>query len=157
MGGVAEKQNLNELGDVTSGMASTVIQILFQSIFDSFVHPSVEVNTSAARREFTFLFESQVRHVALKAIQLFLAQGLVHPVQVQHQPLLVLCFCQTMLGFFIASIKVRNCRLGPRADQTDEMVLIHMKLMKGIMLSFRLQQLLQKADGEQLVLPCTVC
>ena len=33
---------------------------------------------------------------------------------------------------------------------------IHMKLMKGIMLSFRLQQLLQKADGEQLVLPCTV-
>ena len=33
---------------------------------------------------------------------------------------------------------------------------IHMKLMKGIMLSFRLQQLLQKADGEQLVLPCTL-
>ena len=78
----AEKENLKELGDVTSGMASTVIQIFLQSIFDSFVHPSVEVNTSAARREFTFLFESQVRHVALKAIQLILAQGLFYPVQV---------------------------------------------------------------------------
>ena len=95
----AEKENLKELGDVTSGMASTVIQIFLQSILDSFVHPSVQENTSAARREFTFLFESQVRHFALKAIELFLAQGLFHPVQVQHQPLLVLCFCQTqMLG-----------------------------------------------------------
>lgn len=31
---------------------------------------------------------------------------------------------------------------------------IHMKLMKGIMLSFRLQQLLQKGDGEKSVMYC---
>ena len=40
LGGVAEKQNLKELGDVTSGMASTVIHIFLQSIFDSFADPA---------------------------------------------------------------------------------------------------------------------
>ena len=42
----AEKENLKEMGDVTSGMASTVIQIFLQSILDSFVHPSVQVQMS---------------------------------------------------------------------------------------------------------------
>merc|ERR1719410_2989826 len=60
-----EKENLKEMGDVTSGMASTVIQIFLSSILDSFIHPSV-----------------QVRHVALRVIQLILGQGLVHPVQI---------------------------------------------------------------------------
>ena len=39
----AEKENLKEMGDVNSGMASTVIQIFLQSILDSFIHPSVQV------------------------------------------------------------------------------------------------------------------
>ena len=39
----AEKENLKEMGDVTSGMASTVIQVFLSSILDSFVHPSVQV------------------------------------------------------------------------------------------------------------------
>ena len=43
----AEKENLKEMGDVTSGMASTVIQIFLQSILDSFVHPSVQVKMSS--------------------------------------------------------------------------------------------------------------
>ena len=42
----AEKENLKEMGDVTSGMASTVIQIFLQSILDSFVHHSVQVKIS---------------------------------------------------------------------------------------------------------------
>ena len=53
------------MGDVTSGMASTVIQVYLKSVLDSFVHPSV-----------------QARHSTLKVIQLILAQGLVHPVQI---------------------------------------------------------------------------
>ena len=40
-----EKENLKEMGDVTSGMASTVIQIFLSSILDSFIHPSVQVAT----------------------------------------------------------------------------------------------------------------
>ena len=39
----SEKENLKEMGDVTSGMASTVIQIFLSSILDSFIHPSVQV------------------------------------------------------------------------------------------------------------------
>lgn len=53
------------MGDVSSGMASTVIQLYLKGILNSFLHISV-----------------QVRHSVLKVIQLILAQGLVHPVQV---------------------------------------------------------------------------
>ena len=41
-----EKENLKEMGDVSSGMASTVIQIYLSSVLDSFIHPSVQVRTS---------------------------------------------------------------------------------------------------------------
>ena len=41
-----EKENLKEMGDVTSGMASTVIQIFLSSILDSFIHPSVQVRVN---------------------------------------------------------------------------------------------------------------
>ena len=37
------KENLKEMGDVSSGMASTVIQIYLASVLDSFIHPSVQV------------------------------------------------------------------------------------------------------------------
>ena len=37
------KENLKEMGDVSSGMASTVIQIYLSSVLDSFIHPSVQV------------------------------------------------------------------------------------------------------------------
>ena len=42
-----EKENLKEMGDVTSGMASTVIQIFLSSILDSFIHPSVQVRSAS--------------------------------------------------------------------------------------------------------------
>ena len=41
----AEKENLKEMGDVTSGMASTVIQIFLSSVLESFIHPSVKVSS----------------------------------------------------------------------------------------------------------------
>lgn len=53
------------MGDVSSGMASTVIQLYLKEILTSFIHPDI-----------------LVRHSALKVIQLILQQGLVHPVQV---------------------------------------------------------------------------
>ena len=39
----SEKENLKEMGDVTSGMASTVIQIFLSSVLESFIHPAVKV------------------------------------------------------------------------------------------------------------------
>ena len=31
------------MGDVSSGMASTVIQVYLQAVLDSFIHPSIQV------------------------------------------------------------------------------------------------------------------
>ena len=64
---LSKQENLKEMGDVTSGMASTVIQLYLKEIMDAFLHPDVGV-----------------RHAALKVIQLILQQGLVHPVQVSN-------------------------------------------------------------------------
>ena len=61
----AEKENLKEMGDVTSGMASTVIQVYLRSVLDSYLNENVFV-----------------RHAVVKIISLILAQGLVYPVQV---------------------------------------------------------------------------
>lgn len=58
------------MGDVSSGMASTVIQLYIKEILNAFLHPSTIVRTSA-----------------IKVTQLVLAQGLVHPVQV------IILFC----------------------------------------------------------------
>lgn len=55
------------MGDVSSGMASTVIQLYLKEILQSYLHPDL-----------------QVRQPALRVIQLILQQGLVHPVQVSN-------------------------------------------------------------------------
>merc|ERR1719384_467138 len=117
-----EKENLKEMGDVTSGMASTVIQIFLSSILDSFIHPSVKV-----------------RHVALRVIQLILSQGLVNPVQIIH--------------YLICMSTDSEQRVSHTADKELQDIekkypgFIHMKLMKGIRLSFQLQEVLQKSIG----------
>lgn len=54
------------MGDVSSGMASTVIQLYLKEILGASLHPSTLVRSSA-----------------MKVVQLVLAQGLVHPVQVR--------------------------------------------------------------------------
>lgn len=61
----SKEENLKEMGDVSSGMASTIIQLYLKEILTSYLHPDI-----------------LVRHASLKVIQLILQQGLVHPVQV---------------------------------------------------------------------------
>jgi len=118
----ADKENLKEMGDVTSGMASTVIQIFLPSVLDSFIHHSV-----------------QVRHAALKVIQLILGQGLVHPVQI--------------VPYLICMSTDVEQRVSHTADKELQDIekkypgFIHMKLMRGIRLSYQLQQVLQKNGG----------
>ena len=62
---VQEKENLKEMGDVSSGMASTVIQVYLKAILESFLHPKPEC-----------------RLASLKVISIILSQGLVHPAQI---------------------------------------------------------------------------
>lgn len=61
----SKQENLKEMGDVSSGMASTVIQLYLKEIMQSYIHHNLNV-----------------RKPALRVIQLVLQQGLVHPVQV---------------------------------------------------------------------------
>ena len=56
----SKKENLKEMGDVTSGMASTVIQLYLKPILDCFINAS-----------------SAVRQAAFRVTQLILQQGLV--------------------------------------------------------------------------------
>ena len=60
-----EKENLKEMGDVSSGMASTVIQVYLKAILDSFLHAKAEC-----------------RLAAVKVIGIILSQGLVNPAQI---------------------------------------------------------------------------
>ena len=60
-----DKENLKEMGDVSSGMASTVIQVYLKAVLDAFLHESVEC-----------------RAAGRKVISIILQQGLVHPAQI---------------------------------------------------------------------------
>ncbi|XP_059166950.1 nipped-B-like protein [Physella acuta] len=60
----SKKEDLKEMGDVQSGMASTVMQVYLKELMEAFFHEN-----------------SQVRLTALNVVTLVLKQGLVHPVQ----------------------------------------------------------------------------
>ncbi|EZA57826.1 Nipped-B-like protein [Ooceraea biroi] len=129
---LSKQENLKEMGDVSSGMASTVIQLYIKEILESFLHANINV-----------------RHAALKVIQLILAQGLVHPVQIVPYLICMSTDCEKMVSH--------------SADKQLQDIekkypgFIHMKSQFGIKLSYRLQKILQnditvrgmrKKDGE---------
>lgn len=60
----AKQEDLKEMGDVSSGMSSSIMQIYLKQVLESFFHT-----------------QSAVRHYALNVITLTLNQGLIHPVQ----------------------------------------------------------------------------
>lgn len=66
----AKQEDLKEMGDISSGMSSSIMQIYLKQVLESFFHS-----------------QSTVRHFALSVIILTLSQGLVHPVQVCSQSL----------------------------------------------------------------------
>ncbi|XP_058473856.1 nipped-B-like protein B isoform X2 [Solea solea] len=60
----AKQEDLKEMGDISSGMSSSIMQIYLKQVLESFFHS-----------------QSTVRHFALSVITLTLSQGLIHPVQ----------------------------------------------------------------------------
>lgn len=62
---VAKQEDLKEMGDVSSGMSSSIMQLYLKQVLEAFFHT-----------------QSSVRHFALNVIALTLNQGLIHPVQV---------------------------------------------------------------------------
>ncbi|XP_072750349.1 nipped-B protein [Anoplolepis gracilipes] len=115
---MSKQENLKEMGDVSSGMASTVIQLYIKEILESFLHINISV-----------------RHAALKVIQLILAQGLVHPVQIVPYLICMSTDCEKAVSH--------------SADKWLQDIekkypgFIHMKSQFGIKLSYRLQKILQ--------------
>ncbi|XP_012219437.1 nipped-B-like protein A [Linepithema humile] len=115
---MSKQENLKEMGDVSSGMASTVIQHYIKQILESFLHANISV-----------------RRAALKVIQLILAQGLVHPVQIVPYLICMSTDCEKAVSH--------------SADKQLQDIekkypgFIHMKSQFGIKLSYRLQKILQ--------------
>lgn len=115
---MSKQENLKEMGDVSSGMASTVIQLYVKEILESFLHANISV-----------------RHAALKVIQLILAQGLVHPVQIVPYLICMSTDCE----------KVVSHSADKQLQDIEKKYpgFIHMKSQLGIKLSYRLQKILQ--------------
>ncbi|OWR45028.1 putative delangin [Danaus plexippus plexippus] len=114
----SKHENLKEMGDVSSGMASTVIQLYLKEILGSFLHASTVVRSSA-----------------MKVVQLVLAQGLVHPVQI--------------VPYLICMSTDTEVTVSHTADKNLQEIdkkypgFIHMKAQLGIKLSYQLQKILQ--------------
>lgn len=63
---MSKQEDLKEMGDISSGMSSSIMQLYLKQVLESFFHT-----------------QSSVRHFALNVIALTLNQGLIHPVQVR--------------------------------------------------------------------------
>lgn len=116
----SKHENLKEMGDVSSGMASTVIQLYLKEILGAFLHVSTVVRSSA-----------------MKVVQLVLAQGLVHPVQI--------------VPYLISMSTDIEVTVSHTADKHLQEIdkkypgFIHMKAQLGIKLSYQLQKILQRS------------
>lgn len=64
---LSKQEDLKEMGDISSGMSSSIMQLYLKQVLEAFFHT-----------------QSSVRHFALNVIALTLNQGLIHPVQVQN-------------------------------------------------------------------------
>ena len=111
------------MGDVSSGMASTVIQLYLKEILQSYLHSDLTV-----------------RQAALRVIQLVLQQGLVHPVQIVPYLICMSTDCEKLVSHSADKQLLEIEKKYPG--------FIHTKSSLGIMLSYQLQKILQ---GEVIV------
>lgn len=117
----SKSEDLKEMGDVTSGMASTIIQLYLKQILECVLH-----------------IDLAVRKASLQVIQLILGQGLVHPVQIV--PYLV------CLGS--DDDPVIRTKADQLLQEIEKKYpgFIQMKAMHGVRMSFKMQQLIQSQD-----------
>ncbi|KAK7086913.1 hypothetical protein SK128_008836 [Halocaridina rubra] len=112
------RENLKEMCDVLSGMASAIIQVYLKQVLECVVSGDVTV-----------------RHSALRVIQLVLAQGLVHPVQI--------------VPYLVCMSTDSEEVIAHSADKQLQDIekkypgFIGMKAMQGFRLSYRLHTLIQ--------------
>ncbi|GFT96763.1 nipped-B-like protein [Nephila pilipes] len=118
---LSKTEDLKEMNDVTSGMASTVIQIYLKQLLECVLH--TEIN---------------VRKASLQVIQLILGQGLVHPVQMV--PYLI------SLGSDDEPVVRTKADQMVQEIEKKYPGFIQMKAMLGVRMSFKMQQLIHNQD-----------
>ncbi|RUS79411.1 hypothetical protein EGW08_012824, partial [Elysia chlorotica] len=111
----SKQEDLKEMGDIQSGMASTVMQVYLKELMEAFFHEN-----------------SQVRLTALNVITLVLKQGLVHPVQ-----------CIPYLICMGSDIELAiRIKADQQLQEIEKKYpgFTHMKALQGMKASYRLQK-----------------
>ncbi|KAM3874275.1 nipped-B-like protein B [Diretmus argenteus] len=112
---LAKQEDLKEMGDISSGMSSSIMQIYLKQVLEAFFHT-----------------HSNVRHFALSVIVLTLNQGLVHPVQ---------CVPYLIAVGTDPEPAMRN-KADQQLVEIDKKYIgfIHMKAVAGMKMSYQVQQ-----------------
>ncbi|KAM9510027.1 nipped-B-like protein isoform 2-T3 [Guaruba guarouba] len=112
---VAKQEDLKEMGDVSSGMSSSIMQLYLKQVLEAFFHT-----------------QSSVRHFALNVIALTLNQGLIHPVQ---------CVPYLIAMGTDPEPSMRN-KADQQLVEIDKKYagFIHMKAVAGMKMSYQVQQ-----------------
>ncbi|KAM4642931.1 nipped-B-like protein isoform 2-T2 [Amazona ochrocephala] len=112
---VAKQEDLKEMGDVSSGMSSSIMQLYLKQVLEAFFHA-----------------QSSVRHFALNVIALTLNQGLIHPVQ---------CVPYLIAMGTDPEPSMRN-KADQQLVEIDKKYagFIHMKAVAGMKMSYQVQQ-----------------
>ncbi|XP_043932364.1 nipped-B-like protein [Protopterus annectens] len=112
---MAKKEDLKEMGDISSGMSSSIMQLYLKQVLEAF-----------------FYAQSSVRHFALNVIALTLNQGLIHPVQ---------CVPYLIAMGTDPEPSMRN-KADQQLVEIDKKYtgFIHMKAVAGMKMSYQVQQ-----------------
>uniref|UniRef100_A0A672MT95 Nipped-B protein n=1 Tax=Sinocyclocheilus grahami TaxID=75366 RepID=A0A672MT95_SINGR len=112
---MSKQEDLKEMGDISSGMSSSIMQLYLKQVLESFFHT-----------------QSSVRHFALNVIALTLSQGLVHPVQ---------CVPYLIAMGTDSEPTMRN-KSDQQLVEIDKKYtgFIHMKAVAGMKMSYQVQQ-----------------
>ncbi|XP_066195554.1 nipped-B-like protein isoform X9 [Sylvia atricapilla] len=112
---VAKQEDLKEMGDISSGMSSSIMQLYLKQVLEAFFHN-----------------QSNVRHFALNVIALTLNQGLIHPVQ---------CVPYLIAMGTDPEPSMRN-KADQQLVEIDKKYagFIHMKAVAGMKMSYQVQQ-----------------
>uniref|UniRef100_A0A3B3E184 Nipped-B protein n=1 Tax=Oryzias melastigma TaxID=30732 RepID=A0A3B3E184_ORYME len=112
---LSKQEDLKEMGDISSGMSSSIMQLYLKQVLEAFFHT-----------------QSSVRHFALNVIALTLNQGLIHPVQ---------CVPYLIAMGTDPEPTMRN-KADQQLVEIDKKYtgFIHMKAVAGMKMSYSLQQ-----------------
>uniref|UniRef100_A0A8C2HPH8 Nipped-B protein n=1 Tax=Cyprinus carpio TaxID=7962 RepID=A0A8C2HPH8_CYPCA len=122
---MSKQEDLKEMGDISSGMSSSIMQLYLKQVLECFFHT-----------------QSSVRHFALNVIALTLSQGLIHPVQ---------CVPYLIAMGTDSEPTMRN-KADQQLVEIDKKYtgFIHMKAVAGMKMSYQVQQAI--VDSKDMVI-----